>query len=133
MFEFEHIGRNVPDALAVGAWYAQHMRMNIVLEGVSGGTVPVCFLADETGRIILEFYTNAEYDIPDPAPVHPMVFHVAFKVSDAAAERDRLVAAGATFFNETRLANGSLIVFLRDPWHMTIQLCERTHPIGQSK
>lgn len=128
--EFEHIGRNVPDALAAGAWYAAHLGMKIVLQGVSGGKVDVCFLADATSRLVLEFYTNHDYEIPDPAECHPMVFHVAFKVADAAVERNRLVAAGATLVEEFMLRKGSHVVLLRDPWNMPLQLCQRAWPIG---
>jgi len=130
---FEHVGLNVPDARAMGAWYAKHLGMSIVLEGTSKDGVDVCFLADATGRMTLEVYTNRTQPIPDYAAQHPLVLHIAFAVDDAAAERDRLIAAGATLFEEIRLQDGSHIVILRDPWNVPLQLCQRTMPFDSGR
>lgn len=122
---FEHVGLNVPDARKMGVWYARHLSMRPALEGTSKEGVDFCFLADATGRMTLEFYTNRTQPIPDYASMHPLIMHLAFAVADAAGERDRLVAAGATLFDDVRTADGSHLVVLRDPWGVPIQLCQR--------
>ena len=52
-----------------------------------------------------------------------------FSVQDAAAVRDRLIAAGATLISESGSLESSLLVFLRDPWGVTLQLCQRSRPL----
>jgi len=51
--------------------------------------------------------------------------HFAFAVVDAAAERQRLLLAGATLAGEDLLPDGSILVMLRDPWGVPVQLCQR--------
>jgi hypothetical protein len=61
--------------------------------------------------------------------------HLAFAVADAQAERTRLLLAGATLGVEEPLPDGSLLIMLRDPWGVPVQLCQRTSPFplpGQS-
>ena len=56
--------------------------------------------------------------------------NVAFVVDDVEAERDRLVAAGATVvdaFNRTDA--GDEMAMLRDPWGFPIQLMKRAEPM----
>jgi hypothetical protein len=54
------------------------------------------------------------------------VFHVALVATDARAERARLERAGATLFLEDPQPDGSLLIMLRDPWGVPLQLCQRT-------
>jgi len=124
--KFEHFALNVPDARASAAWYVQHLGMTVARR--MEATPYTHFLADETGRVILEVYTNTAAALPDHASAHPLSFHVAFVASDAQAEKKRLLAAGATFFKEETLADGTLLVMLRDPWGVALQLCQRTKP-----
>ena len=86
------------------------------------------FLADETGRVIVELYTNSSAEIPDYANLHPLVFHLAVVATDAAATRSRLEDAGAAFVAEDHLADGSHLVMMRDPWRLPLQLCQRAMP-----
>jgi hypothetical protein len=44
---------------------------------------------------------------------------------DPDADRKRLEAAGATFFEEIRLPDGTFVIMLRDPWGVPLQLCKR--------
>ena len=46
-----------------------------------------------------------------------------------AAERDRLIAAGATLFSDTGLQDGTQLVMLKDPWGVALQLCQRADPM----
>ncbi len=127
--KFEHFGINVPDAAAMAAWYVEHLHMQIV-RAVQG--VPhTHFLADATGRVVMEIYTNPSAPIPDYANQDPLCLHVAFAVEDAAAERDALIASGATLVSNQTLDDGSLLVMLRDPWGIALQLCQRAAPMLQ--
>lgn len=124
---FEHLALNVPDARATAAWYVAHLSMQIVR---AMDRAPFAhFMADETGRTALELYTNTSAPIPDYASMNQFTLHVAFAVGDAAAVRDRLVAAGATLIDESGSPESSILVFLRDPWGVTLQLCQRSRPL----
>ena len=41
----------------------------------------------------------------------------------------RLEAAGAKYFEEVKLPDGSHLITLRDPWGVPIQLCRRGRPM----
>lgn len=125
---FEHFALNVPDAPAQAAWYARHLGFRVArrLE-----TAPFThFLADDGGRVVMELYSNPAAPVPDHGRNHPLVFHVAVVAADARAERARLEAAGATLFKEDPQPDGSLLIMLRDPWGVALQLCQRKQPFG---
>jgi catechol 2,3-dioxygenase-like lactoylglutathione lyase family enzyme len=124
--KFEHFALNVPDARAQAQWYVQHLGFKIVRAREDSPFTH--FLADETGRTICEFYTNPKAAIPNHAAAHPLSFHFAVVAADAKAERARLEKAGATLFLEEPQPDGSLLIMLRDPWGVPLQLCQRTNP-----
>ena len=126
--KFEHFALNVPDATAMAAWYVEHLNMNIVR--AIQGAPHTHFLADATGRVVMEIYTNPAAPIPDYANQDPLCLHVAFAVEDAAATRDMLIASGATLVVNQTLDDDSLLVMLRDPWGVALQLCQRAVPMG---
>ena len=124
--KFEHFGINVPDARAMGQWYVDHLGFRLVR---SREEAPYTrFLADETGRVVVELYTNPAATIPGYPAQHPLVFHLAVWSSDVTADRARLEKAGATFFVEDALPDGSRLVMMRDPWGVSLQLCQRAKP-----
>lgn len=124
---FEHFGINVPDARAMAKWYVENLNMQIV-HAVK--TDPYAhFLADETGRTIIEIYTNTNHPIPDYASQHPSMYHFAVKSDDPTATKDKLVKAGATFILEETLDDGSFLIMLRDPWDIPLQLARRSNPM----
>jgi glyoxylase I family protein len=126
--KFEHFALNVTDARAVSRWYVDHLGFRVAR---SRDDAPYThFLADETGRVIVEFYSNPAAAVPNYGATHPLCFHVALVASDARAERQRLEKAGATFFVEETIADGSLLIMLRDPWGVPLQLCQRTKPFA---
>jgi len=125
--KFEHFALNVPDAPAQARWYVQHLGFTIVRQRSDAPFTH--FLADETGRVVVEFYTNPKAAIPDYASQHPLNFHFAVVAPDAKAERARLEKAGATLFLEEPQPDGSLLIMLRDPWNVALQLCQRTNPM----
>jgi glyoxylase I family protein len=126
--KFEHFALNVTDAAAHARWFVDHLGF-IVTRAME--TAPFThFLADETGRVIVELYSNPGAEVPDYASRHPLVFHIAVATTDAAALRTTLEAAGAVFSNEDHLADGSHLVMLRDPWGVPLQLCQRATPFA---
>jgi catechol 2,3-dioxygenase-like lactoylglutathione lyase family enzyme len=124
--KFEHFALNVPDAPTHAQWYVQHLGFTVAIALTAAPYTH--FLADDTGRTIVELYSNPEAAYPDYAKTHPLVFHLALVAPDARAERARLEKSGATFFSETSLPDGSLLIMLRDPWGVPLQLCQRTTP-----
>lgn len=124
--KFEHFALNVPDVHAHVHWYVQHLGLSVARKRDDAPYMH--FLADDTGRTIVELYSNPAYAYPDYANTHPQLFHLALVAPDARAERTRLERAGATFFSEDSLPDGSLLLMLRDPWGVPLQLCQRAKP-----
>lgn len=124
--KFEHFALNVPDAAAQAKWYVQQLGFTIARKRDDAPFTH--FLADETGRTVVELYTNPTATIPHYGSQHPLSFHIAVVAADAKAERSRLERAGATLFAEEPLADGTLLIMLRDPWGVALQLCQRTKP-----
>jgi hypothetical protein len=116
--KFEHFALNVPDVRAQAQWHVQHLGFTVAIALTAAPYTH--FLADDTGRTIVELYSNPEAAYPDYAKTHPLVFHLALVAPDARAERARLEKSGATFF--------SLLIMLRDPWGVPLQLCQRAKP-----
>jgi glyoxylase I family protein len=123
---FEHFALNVTDSRALAQWYAQHLGFRIVRD--VGGPTNTLFLGDETGRVVVELYHNPAAPVPPYASTHPLCFHFAVVATDARAERSRLEGAGATFVEEVTPPDGSVLIMLRDPWGVPVQLCQRTRP-----
>jgi glyoxylase I family protein len=123
----EHIACNVSDAVAMAAWYVEHLGMRVVRRVEAPPYIH--FLADANGRVVIELYSNPVDPFPDYASMHPMRFHLAFAAPDPDAARAALVAAGATYVEEMLLADGSRLLMLRDPWGLPLQLCARVSPL----
>ncbi len=124
--KFEHFALNVPDVRTTARWYVENLGVT-VLRSLTAAPF-THFLGDDTGRVFMEFYSNPAAAYPDYADTHPLVFHIAFFAPDAAAVAARLVAAGAKSFSEETLADGTRLFFLRDPWGIPLQLCQRAKP-----
>jgi catechol 2,3-dioxygenase-like lactoylglutathione lyase family enzyme len=124
----EHIAFNVADPVALAAWYCRHLEMTVARR-VEGPT-NTHFLADESGRVVLEFYHRTDAPVPDYRAIAPMTLHIAFTVADIDGTRQRLESAGATRDGDTTVAaNGDQLAFLRDPWGLTLQLVKRSKPL----
>lgn len=126
--KFEHFALNVPDARAMARWYVEHLGFTVVRRREDAPFTH--FLADDTGRVIVELYTNPAATIPNYASAHPLTFHFALVADDARAERARLERAGAVFSAQDLLPDGSVLFMLRDPWGVPVQLCQRAQPLG---
>ena len=124
--KFEHFALNVTAPRAMAAWYAQHVGFQILKASTTGSLAH--FLADETGRVCLELYSNPAAPVPDYAVQPALTFHFAVFTPDAKALRAALVAAGATLLTEETTADGSVLCMLRDPWGVALQLCQRATP-----
>jgi len=126
--KFEHFAANIEDPPAVAAWYAEHLQMKIVRH--VGEPTHMHFLADATGRVVMELYNNPPDLVPDYAAQDPQVLHIAFAVEDMDDAISRLQAAGATKVGGPgRTPFGDLLAMLRDPWGFAIQLTQRAEQI----
>jgi hypothetical protein len=88
------------------------------------------FLADDSGRVVMELYHHTKAPVPDYAVIDPLVFHIAFVATDVAGTLQRLLEAGASRAGEvTMTPAGDEMVFLRDPWGVALQLVKRSSPL----
>lgn len=124
----EHMALNVPDPVKMAAWYVQHLGMRVLRKQEHAPFTH--FIADESGRVVLELYHHVKAAMPDYAKLDPLSLHIAFTASDVAKERDRLLAAGATPAGDiVTTETGDVMTFVRDPWNVTVQLVKRAKPL----
>lgn len=124
---FEHFALNVEDPIAISKWYVENCEMKLVR---SMDDEPYTrFLADKTGRVVMEIYSNRTQAIPDYKNQHPLLFHFAFMVDDSVAVKDKLIKAGAEKVEDINLPDGSILFMLRDPFGIPLQICQRAVPM----
>ena len=124
---FEHFALNVSNPVEMGNWYVNNLEMKIVR---SIEKAPFArFLADKTGRVVVELYSNSSAKIPEYKNAHPLEFHFAFMVEDVLHLKDKLLSAGAPLEEELKLDDGSHLIMLRDPFGVPLQLCKRGTPM----
>lgn len=121
---FEHFAINVPDSRATADWYVANLGLKVV-RAVEGAPY-TRFLADDSGRTVIEVYSNPKAPYPDYQNQHWLVFHFALVSKEVEADQARLENAGATLATIDDLADGSRLIMMRDPWVVCIQLCRRT-------
>ena len=132
----EHFARNVAEPVAMARWYVEHLGMRIAvgsneppyghfLADGGGPAAPGAGGADCADHVMIEIYHNPADAIPDYAAQSPARLHLAFVSADPAGDRDRLLAAGATYVEDVHLPDGGYLVTLRDPWGLAIQLARR--------
>jgi glyoxylase I family protein len=125
----EHAAWTVADPEALVDWYCRHLGMSVARK--VGGPARTHFLADATGRVLLEVYRNPRVAPPPYAEMDPLLLHLAFAVKDVKAEHRRLLAAGATPVGEVGTTPaGDEMAMLRDPWGFCIQILKRAEPMG---
>lgn len=125
--KFEHFAINVPDAQAVSLWYEEHLGLTVKKKMEEAPFMT--FLADDSGTVMLEIYSNPKGETLDFKKLHPLAVHLALVSEDPTADRNRLIAAGATEFSDDILPDGSHLVMIRDPWGICLQLCKRAVPM----
>lgn len=124
----EHFAINVPDPVEAAAWYVRHLGMRVVRSLTESPFTH--FLADESGRVVIEMYAHPKAAVPDYRAMDPLVFHIAFTAEDVTAAQERLLAAGATSAAPiTTTSAGDVMTFLRDPWGVALQLVKRATPL----
>ena len=126
--KFEHYAINVEDSVAVADWYVENCGMTAVVAMTEAPFTR--FLADASGRVVIEVYSNPAAPMPDYAAMNHLQYHLAFAVKDAGTEKDRLMAVGCTFVEELNPQPGSRLIMLRDPFGMALQLCQRAKPFA---
>jgi catechol 2,3-dioxygenase-like lactoylglutathione lyase family enzyme len=124
--KFEHFALNVPAPREMAAWYVAHLGFQLLRSSTTGSLAH--FLGDDTGRICFEVYRNPAAPIPNYSAMDPLTLHFAVFSPAAAALRAALVTAGATLLSEDTFPDGSVIVMLRDPWGVALQICQRAKP-----
>lgn len=126
--KIEHAAYQVEDAVGMSAWYTEHL--GFVEKRGRETPFPVYFLADESGRVMIEIYSNPVVEVPDYRAMDPLILHLAFVCSDVPCTVKRLESAGATLVAEIdKLENGDVLAMMRDPWGFSIQLCCRGEPM----
>jgi catechol 2,3-dioxygenase-like lactoylglutathione lyase family enzyme len=128
--KFEHFALNVPDAPAMSIWYETHLGLTVVKK--MDESPFMTFLADDSGTIMLEIYTNPKGETLDFNFLHPLAVHLALVSENPTADKDRLIEEGATLFSDEVLPDGSHLIMLRDPWGISLQLCKRAKPMLKS-
>jgi uncharacterized glyoxalase superfamily protein PhnB len=123
----EHVAWQVADPVAVAKWYVQHLGFTVLRKLEASPLTH--FLADETGRVVVEIYRNPAATIPDYPAMNPLLLHLAFVADDPEAQRDRLFKAGATLHEDLTTPAGDRLIMMRDPFGFAIQLCKRAKPM----
>jgi glyoxylase I family protein len=125
-FFFEHTAINVPDATGMAKWYQENINMQIVRKAQN----QTHFLADASGRTVLEIYTNPAAPVPDYTRQAPLVLHIAFQVDNVKECTEKLVNAGAGIVEPVNTTeSGDEMAMLRDPWGIALQILKRAEPM----
>lgn len=125
--KLEHFALNVENPPAMAEWYIQHLG----LKAVKQLTEPpyMTFLADDSGRVMIEIYCNPADEVPPYRDMNPLLVHLAFVSEDPGLDKARLEKAGASVVSDQQYDDGSHLVMLRDPWGLALQLCKRATPM----
>ena len=126
--KIEHFALQVVDPAAMADWYVKHL--GCVIARALGEPAFTRFLKDGSGAVMVELYRHPRAAVPDYAAMDPLLLHFAFLSADPAADRDRLVAAGARVVEDLATTPaGDQLIMLRDPWNVALQLVKRVTPM----
>ncbi len=129
--KLEHFALNVEDPLRMSAWYEAHLGLRIVRQIVEPPFTT--FLADDSGRILIEIYNNPANEVPPYQKMNPLLVHLAFVSANPEEDKIRLLEAGGCLETDQHLEDGSHLVMVRDPWGLAVQLCKRGQPMLAAK
>lgn len=129
--KIEHFAINVEHPLEVADWYKEYLNFNIVKQEKESPYTT--FLADDSGRIMIEIYNNPADQVPDYSEMDPLILHLALVSEDPAEDKKHLIEVGAKEVSDEILDDGSHLVMLRDPWGLSLQLCKRSTPMLKEK
>ncbi|EON76487.1 Ribosomal protein L14 [Lunatimonas lonarensis] len=121
--KIEHMAINVADPMAMADWYEKNLGLVVVKKMEE--PPHMIFLADDSGKVMIEIYRNTKASNLDFPSLDPLQLHLAFVSADPAADADRLRAAGASAVSDDTLPDGSRLIMLRDPWGLALQLVKR--------
>lgn len=123
--KIEHFAFQVEETLAVTNWYCKNFGFTVKRGG--DNPFPVRFLADETGQVMIEIYSNPSVETPNYKAMDPLLLHMAFVCKEIPATISKLVSDGASVVSGPDTSpNGDQLAMLRDPWGLAIQLCHRS-------
>lgn len=125
--KIEHFAFNVENPVDMTQWYVKHIGFTVKLQQKEAPFMT--FLADKSGRVMIEIYKNPANEVPDYRNMDPLLVHLAFVSESPEEDKNRLIAAGATLYSDTILEDGSHLIMLRDPWGFSLQLCKRATPM----
>jgi len=126
--KIEHLAINVPDALSLARWYVEHLGLTVKRRMMEEPWAH--FLADDSGTVMLELYTNKAVAMPDYEHMEAANLHLAFVSTDLQADLLRLSRVGATTPDQTEfMPNGDEVAMFRDPWNIPLQLVKRVQPM----
>lgn len=125
--KLEHFALNVEDPLSMSNWYVEQLGLKVVKQQKEPPYMT--FLADDSGRIMIEIYKNPADEVPPYRKMNPLLIHLAFVSKDPEQDKNRLLAAGASLESDQQLADGSHLIMMRDPWGLAVQLCKRGVPM----
>jgi glyoxylase I family protein len=126
--KIEHVAYMYPRPAETAAWYVEHLGFKVVRK--MDAQPFMHFIADSTGKVMIEIYNNPVAKILDYANMPALQLHLAFVSADPKADRDRLIKAGATLLDDlVTTPAGDELIMLRDPWGFAIQLCKRANPM----
>lgn len=123
----EHFAFNVQDPIAIARWYCEHLGFTVKHKFEQAPHTH--FLADSTGKVMIEIYNNPADQVPEYNAMDPLIVHLAFVSAEPEADAARLIMAGAREVDDVKLADGSHLKMLKDPWGFAIQLCKRGKPM----
>ncbi|MBC8872516.1 MAG: VOC family protein [Planctomycetes bacterium] len=126
MIQFEHFALNVEQPHEIADWYVRTLGCQVLLK--MEAEPHTVFLADANGRVFWELYKNSKAQMSRVCHGDPAVFHVAVAVDDLDEVKSKVWEAGGTFVEEVRTDSGSVLLMMRDPWGIALQLCSRVPP-----
>ncbi|MFV0290190.1 MAG: VOC family protein [Mangrovibacterium sp.] len=120
--KIEHLALNVPDSVAMADWYVENLGFKLV-KAVNASPF-VRFIVDDSA-CMLELYSNEAAPTFNFAQVHHLSLHLAFESLNPESDAKRLAEAGARLIETVQTNDGDLLVMMKDPWGVAIQLCCR--------
>ncbi len=129
--KIEHFAINVEHPREVADWYKEYLDFNMVKQEKEPPYTT--FLADDSGRVMIEIYNNPADQVPNYSDMNPLIMHLALVSESPAKDKKRLIEAGAIEVSDEILDDGSHLVMLRDPWGLSLQLCKRSNPMLREK
>ena len=126
--KIEHFALNVEDALSTARWYVEHLGLTVKRRVMEAPWAH--FLADDSGTVMIEIYSNTTVELADYRNTDPLAMHLALVSNNVEADVARLISAGASQVGEIQQTpSGDTMAMLRDPWGVAIQLVKRATPM----